>query len=719
MSRNEYLQNTNEGFIKDTIKKGWEKLKSLFKIGMMKIRDFITIFDSDGNVFPVVSLQATIDRVSDVNGVEVFTPSSINDTVIAAGGQGCEEKASLIDDDSTYDDDSWSGDDYKNSNEYQNFLSIPSIIKEHYNCTDEEAHEIFEYMMIGESWDGITKNRVKYVDRNELSGLAEINYDQFEEIINEMVEERSKEGGKTRITSTGRSIEPSRNLLIFGAPGIGKSTIPNTVIRKYNESVGDDPSKQITLISINCALLEEGGFMMPTMPKESDIMKSLERFSKTFPQANEFLSGLDDEENEKIAQTISASAQFRSTDAPKSWLPSYKPTGDRNIDILLDSYANGGVYEDADGFTCKTGSGGIILFDEFLRANPGVFSQLMNFFLERKLYDWKLGSKWTVIACSNRPCDDGQVERVWKDWNDSPASKDRMERMFQLVPDPDQWKEWIRTKHVDELLLDFIFEKDSMVGDEYPRWHSMVRKGSGDSKQVEPINPRRWESAFKRLIKFEEKHGYDDISQMTDEEIANCLSGLFDTDFVAEITSWLRDHMDKIDLDGIMEDPKSVYLPKKFINDPAKALILIQNLLKDFEGRYKDNPGDCSDKQLANIITWLGINYKEDMVAVQNFMEEIIKNIFKNNSEYKINNYIKTMQTLFAAYPERDIEEVVQKEIKRDGWEENSMEIIKGLMNEYFPWRIDGDKIKFFDDLDISTEDYEAKTNTIGEGDEK
>ena len=34
-------------------------------------------------------------------------------------------------------------------------------------------------------------------------------------------------------------------------------------------------------------------------------------------------------------------------------------------------------------------------------------------------------------------------------------------------------------------------------------------------------------------------------------------------------------------------------------------------------------------------------------------------------------------------------------------WPENSIEIVKGLMREYFPWRIDGDKIKYYDDLKI------------------
>ena len=32
MSRDEYLQKANEGFIKDTIKNGWEKATSFFKL---------------------------------------------------------------------------------------------------------------------------------------------------------------------------------------------------------------------------------------------------------------------------------------------------------------------------------------------------------------------------------------------------------------------------------------------------------------------------------------------------------------------------------------------------------------------------------------------------------------------------------------------------------------------------------------------------------------
>ena len=55
MNRDEYLQKANEGFIKDTIKKGWEKVKSFFKFGFKKIKDVLAVIDNNGNVLPVVS----------------------------------------------------------------------------------------------------------------------------------------------------------------------------------------------------------------------------------------------------------------------------------------------------------------------------------------------------------------------------------------------------------------------------------------------------------------------------------------------------------------------------------------------------------------------------------------------------------------------------------------------------------------------------------------
>ncbi len=717
MGRDEYLQKVNEGFIKDTIKKGWEKVKSFFKVCMRKIKDFIAIFDSEGHLLPVVSPQAVMDKFSGSSAVTVLGTNALNDSVTEAGGKVNTSAPTF--DEGTYDDGP-DGDEffdwelkkeYKNDIEYKNFMSIPSIIKEHYNYSDEEFEKL------NEAWKDVAKERVSYLDKSQLGKVKEIDVKKFEKYLNQLIEDWSINSGKSTISVDGETVEigdPMRNMLVFGAPGIGKSTVPHLVVDKFNNKVsssGGDKSQMISLISINCANLAPGDFMMPTMPKENDVISTINDFSETFPESGEYFKKLTKDEQEKVAVTIQNSGQFKSSDAPKCWLPSWRKTGNDDIDKVLDDYSNGGVYMDKDGHTYKTGGGGIILFDELLRCDPDVFKQLMNFLLERELNGWRLGSKWAIIACSNRPCDDSEVAEVWGSWE--PAKRDRWEAFYQLIPDPESWKIWARKKGCDELILEFIFDdNDESARDgngEYVRWHTMVRNASEDSAQVAPISPRRWQTAFCRLGKAkmrksrEEGKKISDISELSIAEIQEALEGVFDTDFIAVFTDWLETNMDKINLDAVMKDPKSVYLPKKYVNDPAGSQQLIRKLSKDIQVRYKDNPGDCSDEQLANIMIWLGMNYKEDVYAVQNFLEELVDNVFKNNSDFKIMNYIKMWQVVEAAYPPKTFDKDIEKFESRGDhpWPKGSTEIVKDLMREYFPWRIDGDEIKYYDDLKV------------------
>ena len=46
--------------------------------------------------------------------------------------------------------------------------------------------------------------------------------------------------------------EPMRNMFVFGAPGIGKSTVPKMVVDKFNRNIAKgDKSQMISIISIN------------------------------------------------------------------------------------------------------------------------------------------------------------------------------------------------------------------------------------------------------------------------------------------------------------------------------------------------------------------------------------------------------------------------------------------------------------------------------------
>ena len=718
MSRDEYLQKANEGFIKDTIKKGWEKAKSFFKICMRKVKNFIAIFDSEGHLLPVVSPQAVMDNFAGSSAVTVLGTNALNDSVTEAGGK--INKSAPTFDEGVYDEGpdgdkffDWKlNKEYKNSIEYKNFMSIPSIIKEHYNYSDEEFEKL------NEAWKDVADARVSYGGKTKgLSKVKAIDVNKFEKKINRLITDWSINSGKSTIMVNGEKVnigKPMRNMLVFGAPGVGKSTVPQMVVDKFNQNTAKgDKSQMISLISIDCSLIDAGGFMMPTMPKENDVIRTINNFSETFPESGEYFKNLSKNDQEKVAATIQSSGQFKSSDAPKYWLPSYRYTGDDEIDKMLDDYSNGGVYTDEDGRSYKTGGGGIILFDEFLRCNTDVFKQLMNFLLKRELNGWKLGSKWAVMACSNRPCDDAEVEDVWNSWSAMPASKDRWSEFYQLIPDPESWKKWARKKGCDELILEFIFDdNDESARDangEYVRWHTMVRDASEDAEQVATISPRRWEDVFSKLGRakmmksMEEGREISDISELSLDEIQEELEGVLDEDFIAVFIDWLETNMNKINLDAVMKDPKSVYLPKKYVNDPAGSQILIRKLSKDIQAKYKDNPGDCSEEQLANIIAWLGMNYKEDVYAVQNFMEELVTNVFKDKTDFQLRNYPKVLQMLDAAYPSKDLEEKLHGRETREyrPWPKNSIEIIKDLMREYFPWRIDGDKIKYYDDLKI------------------
>lgn len=702
LGRDEYLAQVNEGIFRDTLKRGFDKVKSIFKIGIKKIKDFIAVFDKNGNVLPVVTPQAVIDKFSDVNGIDVYATPDLSKSTVEAGGKGCAAKATITESDEIYDFgpsgrkfSKWMKEEkYKDTIEYKNLMSLPSIIKENYDSMSDDMKELFE------DWSEVKQDRVKYNKSGELREIKAIDVKEFEKKLSKMIDDTIINGGKTIKREDGKVKKPWRNILVFGAPGIGKSTVPNLVINKYNEAAGSAAEK-MALITVDCPNIAVGDFMMPTMPQVKMVQDIINKNPEAFPKAKEYLDGLTPEQSAALDKSLEVTKQFESNDAPKSWLPSYKKTGDNQIDALLDTYANGGVYTDDEGNTHKTGNGGIILFDEFLRTDPNVFKQLMIFLLTRELNGWTLGSKWVIIACSNRPCDDTQVDEVWGEWNGGSAAKDRFERMYHLEPNPEQWKTWAKSKGCDELLLKFIFDDSSKIGDEYPRWHSMISNGSR-GEQVLPISPRRWQSAFEAINSYEIDEDYDDISQMRISEIKECLDGIFDESFVTEITTWIEDHMDSVSLDEIIKSPKDTYLPKKFSGkDEAKAVILIQNIWEQFESKFKEHPEECTDDVLKNIMIWFGLNYKNTLNTVKPEFIDNLESVLKNHTDNSLINHVNGMLMIYAAWPQQGMEEEIEYLAKEGMFPEDSLEIVKKYMREYFPWRISGDKIKYYDELNI------------------
>ena len=698
MSRDEYLQNIEEGFIKDTIKKGWEKLKSVFKLGMKKIKGFMAIFDSSGKVLPVISPCAVIDRFSGSKVVKVYAPKELSQLTIEAGGKGCPETAPV----ETSDEDFEFAEE--GSLEYKNFLSIGKYLGG----------------QVSESWEAIKKDRTPYSSGGEgIEDVDTIDYDEFRERITMLLKERiqlsSEEESKKM--KYGTLLSPTDNILVFGAPGIGKSTIPDLIVTEYNENIqqnGGNPSQMISLIKVDCANLKPGDLLMPTPPKPIDILGEIKLNKETFPASAEYLANLSEEETEQLQKKIENSAQFLVTDAPKCFLPAFKPVGG-DIDRIQNDRANSSVYKDKKtGKTIKVGNGGIIFFDELLRADPMVFHELMNLLFDRSLQGWQLGSKWCIVACSNRPVDSELVRKVWTSWESEPAEKSRFPLKFVLVPDPESWKEYQKKKWSREdlgnidILFDFIFEKSSKEKGEYPRWISQVisSRGSEESKTAIPIEPRQWTKAIEQLKNYMLYHDIDNILKLTDIDLRKAFKGVLNKDLREEFITWLEDHRDTVDIGMIMDDPTYLKLDDEIINDTVKANNVISNIEAQLHDMYGKEPERLDDKKLSNIYTWIGINFPDNVDYEHTFVVWITTEFLNGKYGNKNYDYTQSELALYAAYPEKDVIETIKmretrKYEKQNNLPQGSLEKVKDLMRKYFPWRLKGNEIVYYGEAEL------------------
>ena len=113
----------NEGF-GDFVKKGFNKIKSFFKNMVIKLNNFVAMFDSKGEIIDASSPYTALNYISDgkVKGVTAFTGVKneyLNDNVKAV--------ASIVESPEYY------GIIDKNSIEYRNYLTMVDMVNEHYN----------------------------------------------------------------------------------------------------------------------------------------------------------------------------------------------------------------------------------------------------------------------------------------------------------------------------------------------------------------------------------------------------------------------------------------------------------------------------------------------------------------------------------------------------------------------------------------------------------
>ena len=686
IGREEYLQ-MNEGIFKDTIVKGFNKLKSFLSISIKKVKGFIVAFFDNGTPMPVITPNALIDHYSNVNGVKIFAPKEMSDNTVSAGGQGCKSVASYEGDDEIYtfypkfssksEFSEWmKNGGYKEIPEYKNLKKLLSLSK-------NESKENNDENGLNEDLDDLFKHRLSYSHDDSLGDEGEMNTrntEEFKEYIYNRIE-----------YCKGKKKKRPSNLLVFGAPGIGKSTIPKKICEAYNE--GKSASDKICLLVVDTPTISEGDFMMPAMPAKATLADELKKGTDAEKRMADFKTELAAELERTYPEKVSH--------VPISWLPVYKPTGNDEIDAMLDEIANSGVQKNKNGKYEKTGSGGILFFDELLRGKETIFNSIMNLAVSGEINGWVLGSKWVIIAATNRPADSPYVRDIWDVFEREGAWRDRFPAKFELIPDPESWKKWAKDEiFADDIILDYIFGKK--VGDEYPRWHTVLNpEDPGKSKQPNVISPRNWESVICEINDYVDEHkdlGYVDVTSLSRKEIIRCCQETFSDELSEDLADYIIEHA-SIEIDKIIENPREIK-PKK--NPKTDDVNIIRSIHEEVM-KQKEGGREFTDDELKNIVLWFGLNFPTMGNSVENDFLQHLDKLVPTSEVLK--KFHETCIMFNAAYPSKEVIKLAEED--KEFADYIQIDKIKSICEEYFKKNIKDGELVPVNDWDDEEEKEE------------
>ena len=615
----------NEGVIGDFAKKAFGKIKEAFKSVGIKLKDGFTFvvgktFDMFGANLP----QNIVEFIHKNNIKGVY--AEIGKPVNYPEKSGYYEKIE------------------KGSMEYDNYLKFLDYVSKAAGVS-ESLEEVNERRVGLRSFDKEGNQTFMNIDAVDVS-TSELEAD-LNDNINEIIMDGRPSG---------------KPMLVWGAPGIGKTTIPTTLVEAANKRIaesGGTSKDMMSIIVIDCSTLQAGDLFMPMPVKITDA--DIENV-KNNPVIKEMVKGRK-MTNADFEKYISAHA----TDAPKSWLPMWQPTGDREIDKARNATANGAVdvVYDKDGIEMDSefhGGGGILMFDEFLRADPDTLFGIAQIMMNRKTTSgYRLGSKWYCMACSNRPTDDIQVNKNWQLLSD--ALKQRFVSV-NFVPDFNEWAKWAKEKGgFDDFTIDHIQARGA--DNKNSRWHNIDPTESTTQNKTRQISPRSWSFCIEELNRVCRLRGFKSYTELGEREFLRIVKK-FLPDKTAE--EYVEDYMDnfsggsfKYTYEDIMADPtmkvdgkmKSSVMTNHLKRDIMKRYSVkkpipaeeLEKLVRFLEINFDKKGGNTTSDFIARVYKYCdltGINYKEDDPNSKKYLE-IWKNFQKNHPEIDMEGIYKSI----------------------------------------------------------------------------
>lgn len=267
-------------------------------------------------------------------------------------------------------------------------------------------------------------------------------------------------------------------LLIWGAPGIGKTAIISQVLKNYK----NDPSTPVNLYleTVSCAGLDSDSFRLPNQAENVDGVKD-----PMFKQA------------------------------VLSWLPMYEPRDAAYNQMMEDRFAkcmsisgDGKELLDDEGDVYQ---GGVIFLDEVVRANRTGFQVIMNI-CDRQMNEKVLAKSWAIIAAANRYTDD-PTQDAFSNLEATPI----VQRFIHVtyVPNKEEWLAWARSvnedlgeMNIEPEIADFIEAMDDSV------WYRTIDNGGYD-KELKTATGRDPSSMYKQNGGIF-RQTWEDLRELTD-----------------------------------------------------------------------------------------------------------------------------------------------------------------------------------------------------------
>ena len=597
----------NEGKFKDFIHKGVEKVKSFFKTVTLKIDNIIAFFKEDGEIYPATSAYTSLNTVASgvIPGVKAYC--DIDNPYL----NNVEKVASIVPEPGYY------GIIDKNSVEYRNYETFKGMVNEHYAKYGNTG----PFQMINEE----DFKRVGFSAADGGVVARDIDSDDLREILEDLVENVPAYKGDNH----------GGAVFIWGAPGIGKSTIPKAIVKAWNKEKGDALHKKALMV-VQCGDLTIDGFSLP-IPME----KSIEDYLNERPVLKDKVAsqGISLDTLEKIKKNM----HKVSAEAPKTWLPAFKMDATQEEIDVLNDIANGYLeIKNKDGKIIKTETteGGILLFDEFFRANEEVFKIMMQIILNREYSGYMLGNKWGILCCSNRPEDDEEVRSGFEKTGAVVGTR-MLAGAYNFIPSFDEWKKWaVSEGGFDNITLEFLkFDTDPDNG-EYTNWHTIrpdeyIQRG----KTAWPT-PRTWSALMNELNLYKENHGYANIVDIPENKLRRIADGIIGEDMAVRYVAFLKSHASSIAVDAkaVLEDPDYVIPSSSNCPDVVKQIenyvtityddtnlpdvSLLMNMFNKLNSRYSGSKDNYVKRMHLNIIKHFKVmTNQKNKLALREYLE--------------------------------------------------------------------------------------------------